>query len=402
MAPEDVMLTSHETIPLSLSGRAGRILPQPMFHIMAEAQRLERQGRRVLHLEIGDTTGFRNDDLIACLQEATAAPALGYAPALGLHELRSAIAENYSREKRTVVTADMVAVSSANALISQTLAVLTDPGDTVLVPDPGFPTYGLSARYLELNVRHYRLRQDAGWNPSLSEIVRMMDDQPKVRAIIINSPSNPLGTVMDPHIIEGIAEYAAERGIACIIDETYKDLVYDTASRPARHRANNIYLYSFSKDAAAPGLRMGCVVGPRAVIEKIGDYSSMFFSCSPPLFQKTILSYIQRQSPYAATIRHEMTERIAAVDAILSAAPALSYVLPKAAFYVYVNISSLGADADEFAHTLLNEAGVCVCPGTAFGPAGRTYVRLSLAGKREDVEEGCRKLAEFALLYWRR
>lgn len=379
-----------------LSARADTITPQPMFRLLAEARAVEATGRRVIHMEIGDTSGLRNDALIEDLRAEFQAPDLGYGPSAGNPRLREWIAAQYAREKGAAFTADHVVISPANALICQLFAVLTDPGDAVLVPDPGFPTYALAARYNGLKVVRYALCEEAGWNPDPDALAQAFRQSPRPRLIVINTPSNPLGVTLDSGRVERIMAEAAEHGVACVVDETYKNLIYDAARRHPGHHPDAVYLYSFSKDAAAPGLRLGCAVGDPAVAARVADFNSMFYSCAPTSLQRALTAYLERGEPYARVIRDLMPRRIQAVDALLRACPALDYVVPDAAFYVYLNIHRLRLDAEEFTLGLLHRHGVCVCPGTGFGPAGRHHVRISLAGAEADVLEGARRIAAYA------
>ena len=155
-----------------LSRRSSRFQPQPMFRIQAEAQELERSGRSILHLEIGDTSGFTNPELIRLLtQECGATASLGYSPSAGESVLRDALARQYSQECRTTFTRENVVVTPANAAISQLLGVLCDEGDRVLLPDPGFPTYQLAARFNGLEPIFFSLMENVGFQPELADDV---------------------------------------------------------------------------------------------------------------------------------------------------------------------------------------------------------------------------------------
>jgi aspartate/methionine/tyrosine aminotransferase len=379
---------------VGLSSRSASITPQPMFRILAEAAVVERAGQRVVHLEIGDTTGYRNDAIVELLRQESLEPPLGYAPSAGLHELRVAFAELYSREKGVAFAEDAVVIAPANALVTQLLAVLCDPGDAVLVPDPGFPTYRLACRFNGLRAVPYPLGEAAAWNPDVDAFLAALETR-EIAAAILNVPSNPLGTVMDAAVARALVDALRERNVPCILDETYKNLVYDGTQPALPHGENLFYLYSLSKDAAAPGLRIGCAVGAPHVIGKVADYNSLLLSCLPPLLQRVAARYLTGGRDFAATLRAEIPARIDAVDEILRSQPLLTYVRPNAAFYVFLNVSASGRDADAFANELLHTRGVCVCPGTAFGERGSEYVRVTLAGPEDELYAGCEQLAAF-------
>lgn len=382
----------------ALSQRSQAFQPQPMFEILAAAQDLEAQGHPVLHLEIGDTKGFTNPHIVSRLQELSQNPSLGYIASGGMPEIRGAFARQYTQEKGVTFGADNVVVAPANALISQYLGVTCDPGNAVLLPDPGFPTYFLAARYNGLRIVTYPLDPETGWNPDPAQVERLISEDPGIRAMIVNSPSNPLGTVMDPERLDALLDIAERNGLHCLLDETYKNLVFAGDLEPLPHRSSTTYLYSLSKDAAAPGLRVGCAVSQDTrLIAKLVDYSSLFFSCGPGLMQQVAASYISRPDAlaFAREIRTETSSRVALVEKILGDVDGLSYIRPSATFFVFLNISCTGLDSRAFAYELLRERHVCVCPGDSFGQQGEGHVRVTLTGDRQELEEGMRRLADF-------
>lgn len=382
----------------ALSQRSRVFRPQPMFEILSAAQELEQNGQSVIHLEIGDTKGFVNPHIVRELRAVTENPQLGYVASGGTPALRQAFARQYSAEKGVAFTERNVVVAPANALISQYLGVTCDPGDAVLIPDPGFPTYFLGAEFNGLRVITYPLDPADGWNPDPDGIEELVRQNPGIRCILVNSPSNPLGTVMSPDRLEALLDLADRHGLHCLFDETYKNLVFDGDTPAPRHRPGVTYLYSLSKDAAAPGLRVGCAVSEDTeLIGKLVDYSSLFFSCGPGLMQEAALAYVSRDdsTEFARGIREEIATRVETADKILAETEGLSYVRPSAAFYLFLDISSTGLTSRDFAYRLLREQQVCVCPGDSFGQQGAGCVRVTLAGDPAELEEGLRRLAAF-------
>ncbi|NWG46866.1 MAG: lipopolysaccharide biosynthesis protein RfbH [Alphaproteobacteria bacterium] len=377
----------------SLARRVETVRPQPMFEILSQARALEAAGEDIVHLEIGDTAGFRNDRFLALLREHTRADAMGYAPSAGLPELRAAIAAVHAGETGTWLSPESVVVSPANALISQVFEAVADSGTRVLVPDPGFPTYRLAATRLGLEPVPYRLSSERGWNPDPEKLLRLVRDTEDLRAIVLNSPSNPLGVTLDPDIVEAVLSAAEGRGIWAILDETYKNLVYEGYHRPARPGPNIVRLTSYSKDAAVPGLRLGSLLAPEPLARAVSDQLSLVWSCLPVPPQRALAAYLAEGQPFHAEIRTEMKARIAAAEAVLGGIPGLGWCRPHAAFYLFADISAFEADADAFAARLLTEARVAVCPGTGFGAEGAGHVRLSLAGTRAALDKGLARIA---------
>lgn len=189
----------------------------------------------------------------------------------------------------------------------------------------------------------------------------------------------------------------SKRGVSLILDQTYKNLSFAQHSMTETHRETTYYVYSIPKDAAAPALRIGCVVGNSAVISKLSDVNSMFFSCSPKLLQRLALSYLREGwAENQQRIRDILGSRIEIVPKILGARRSLTFIKPNAGMYFYLNVSKTGIEGSEFSRRLLLEKGVCVLPGIGFGPSGINYVRISIAGDEEELYRGCSDLASFA------
>lgn len=381
----------------TLSQRANRIQPQPMFRILAEAQEVERAGHPVIHLEIGDTSSFTGPELPRLLrenQELTAS--FGYSPSAGESVLRDILAQQYTQECRVPFRRENVVITPANAAISQLLAVLCDAGDRVLLPDPAFSTYQLAIRFNELVPVFFSLREEAGFAPYPADIRARLDADPGIRALVIDNPSNPLGINHAPDVMDELASLCADRDVALILDQTYKNLIYSGPQRQIRHQATNFYIYSLSKDAAAPALRVGCVVGDPAIITKVADYNSLFYSCLPKPLQLAAVAYLQNNGKQETVLHRAIKERIETATTLLRPCSWISFVKPNAAIYIYLNIARTGLDSETFATRLLHERAVCVCPGMGFGPSGHYYVRICLSGKEDALYAGCRTLVEFA------
>lgn len=381
-----------------LSGRSRLYRPQPMFELQAAAQRLESAGQEVIHLEIGDTKGFSNPHIVRELQQISRDPDLGYVGSGGVAELREAFAEEYTIEKGISLTSDNVVVAPANALISQVMGVTCDVGDAVLLPDPGFPTYFLAADCNGLRTTTYSLDANRGWAPDVAEIEEKIRADRNIRCLVINSPSNPLGSVIPADIINQLLSLAESYGIYCLFDETYKNLIFGRPVPTHRHSPNAVYLYSLSKDAAAPGLRVGCVVSEQTdLVSKIVDYNSLLYSCAPGITQRAALAYVTQPDrlSFAHGMANEIAARLEMFDAQIAMPEPLDYVRPSAAFYVFLDVSKICQNATRFSYDLLARERVAVCPGDAFGPGGAGRVRVTLAGEVQDLEEGARRLVRF-------
>ena len=381
-----------------ISNRSKKIKPQPMFEVLQKAKNLENTGKDIIHLEIGDSSSFENTQLHNLVKKNLAAEgSLQYSPSSGESRLKEAFIYHYSLLCNHEFFKEEVVVTPANAAISQLFTILADENDSVLLPDPGFPTYALSAESSSLNPIYYSLLEKSNFQFSSNEIISILTKTPRIKIIVLNNPSNPLGVHQHTNDLNEIVEFCAQKKIAVIWDDTYRNLIYDdNVKRNVKHRSNLFYIYSLSKDTAAPALRIGCVIGDKHVIKKIADHNSLFYSCLPKFIQLAAADYLfEDHRPFRISLRDSMMQRIARICEILKESPKISYVRPNAAIYFFLNISKSNLDGDSFANQLLSKYGVCVCPGSGFGPSGKDYVRICISGDEKALYEGCKRIVRF-------
>lgn len=366
-----------------------RINPQPMFDVLTMARRRESLGHYVARMEIGDTLGFRNDFIHELVTKYSSSP-YRYSPSRGEDVLISKVLEtqwpNYSNEN--------VVIGPANFLITAALASVTSPGDYVMLPDPGFATYKLSADFLGLKILYYSV-YEAG-NPSfpdLTDFVAASGVRPRV--LIINNPSNPLGIAFEGAQIGKSIEPLVKKGIQVIFDETYVNLVYDdTQSLVSDVEA--IRLRSFSKEHCAPGLRIGYAVAESAAAQTMADLMSLSISCAPQFIQFAIAEYLGSSEALVFTnnLKQEMGRRLQFLADSISGG--LLQTTPNAAFYSLIDMGVKGGDQG-FAFLL--DKNVSTCPGSKFGQNSKNSVRVSLGGPADKFETDIQMLIA-ALTEW--
>jgi aspartate/methionine/tyrosine aminotransferase len=380
-----------------LSNRAKNINPQPMFNILLKSQELEARGQHIIHLEIGDSSPYQNDRIKELIHKnLSSKDSLGYSPSEGEPRLREAFAMHYSNLCNHKFQKDNIVVTPANASISQILTILCDENDRILIPDPGFPSYALASKYNKVIPLVYKLNEFNKYQYDSNEIFSIIDSNPNIKLIILNNPSNPLGVFHDVDTIDSIIDFCAKKNIYVVVDDTYRNLIYKDNYPRIQHHKNIIYIYSLSKDTAAPALRIGCVVGEEIIIKKIGNYNSLFYSCLPKFIQLAAADYLLEDHRYFRNdLRVEMAQRIENVCKILTKEPRITYVKPNAGIYFYLNIAASNLNGEQFANALLNSAGVSVCPGISFGLSGLNYIRICISGNKDDLYVGCEKLISF-------
>ena len=365
-----------------------RIRSQPMFDILREVQALERSGSEIIHLEIGDTSGFINSELKRSITQAASEQEYGYSPSAGEYLLRQTIAEIFSRDLNITVPVEQVCIAPANALILQSLAAIAAEGDTVLIPDPGFPTYSLASNFLGLKIQPYSVFANGA--PRIEPLRRIRDrlHGAKPVAIILNNPSNPLGHVFDWTEFSELFEFAVEVNATLVFDETYLNLTYGAAQveSPSDLGTDVVRMRSLSKEHAAPGLRIGYCHASTPIIETISNFSSMVYSCVPSFIQIGTARYLKsdESNRFVQNLKIEMSDRFSLLVRQFNEGGVELTSTPNAGFYAFLDVE----DGDQMFRILLDQFGVAVCPGSAFGKQGKRAIRISLAGVRCDVEIG--------------
>ncbi len=365
---------------------ANRINAQPMFDVLELANAQESKGKYVARMEIGDTPGFKNDSIHEMLSIAAQEPHR-YSPSPGEPQLiEQVFASQWN--KYSPLKFD-ICIAPANFLISAALLATTSPGDLVLLPNPGFPTYKLACDFLGLRIVYYDLYPSStNMFPDLQEHFTNKSDFPKV--IIVNNPSNPLGTAYSGQEVSSIL---SNYPLQVIIDETYINLVYDPVN-PEIQSEDAIRIRSFSKEHCAPGIRIGYVLAPKSKAKTIADFISLTISCSPRFIQLAVANYLASENCAAFTrkIRLEMTKRI---EFFLQSIPSeMILTKPNSAFYAIIQT---GGEEDCF--EFLMSRNVSTCPGSKFGTATNGTIRVSLAGAENNFEKDISMLSS-ALHDW--
>ncbi len=354
-----------------------------MFDVLSMARNREKSGNYVARMEIGDTPGFRNDFIHELVTKHSSSP-YRYSPSRGEESLITRVISTQwpSANENNIV------IGPANFLISAALASKTSPGDFVLLPDPGFASYKLSADFLGLQVIYYPvyLRGESVF-PNLTEFVSGLSVRPK--AIIVNNPSNPLGVAFNAADVQNSLENFPAMGIEIIFDETYINLVYDETPTsiddlPATR------IRSFSKEHCAPGLRVGYAFADEGAAKCMGDLMSLTISCVPQFIQYAVAEYLgsPESERFTEELRGEMARRLS--FAAKSIPAGLLKTQPNAAFYSLIDTGNHGG---EFAFDFLLERNVSTCPGSKFGENAKNSLRVSLAGSRETFEHDIQMLS---------
>jgi aspartate aminotransferase len=347
-----------------------------MFDVLSMANQQENMGHYVARMEIGDTPGFRND-AIHNLVKKHSMDDFRYSPSRGEPTLtEKVIATQWPNEK-----VDDVVIGPANFLITAALAAVSSPGDFILLPDPGFPTYKLATDFLGLKIIYYPTYRDG--RPSFPDIEKFLEQLTvKPCAIIINNPSNPMGIAFSGSLIASAVRNLSNKGISIIIDETYVNLVYESIE-PIIEGLEAIRIRSFSKEHCAPGLRVGYAIGNSHTARVMSDFISFSISCSPRFIQLAVAEYLgtEEAAQFTSELKTKMAKRIAFIS---SSIPRRNLkAVPNSAFYVMLDTGDISGE-EAFRSMLKNN--VATCPGSRFGESTEYSVRVSLAGSESNFE----------------
>ncbi|MGZ8437211.1 MAG: pyridoxal phosphate-dependent aminotransferase [Candidatus Limnocylindrales bacterium] len=380
---------------MRLASRMELIGTETAFEAAARARALEATGREVIHLEIGEPDFDTPVNVREAAKRALDNGATHYAPFPGIPDLRAAIAEDFTARRGMSVPADRVFVTvGGKGVMYYAIMALVEPGDEVIVPDPGYPIYASVTRFVGGTVVPISIRQENDFRLDIDELISLVT--PKTKLIVINSPANPTGGVLTRDDLERIAAIAVERDLAVLSDEIYSRILYEgehvsIATLPGMAE-RTIVLDGFSKTYAMTGWRLGYAIVPEALAFAFGRLIINSVSSATTFAQYGALEALRGpQDAVDAMVAEFRARRDLVVDG-LNSLPGIACLRPKGAFYVFPDVSGTGRTGDELAHLLLHEAGVSVLSGTAFGDVGKHHIRLSYANSRAQISRAIEKM----------
>jgi aspartate/methionine/tyrosine aminotransferase len=383
---------------MKIARAASRLGAESAFEVLVRARALEAQGRHVVHLEIGEPDFPTPRHVAEAGRQAIADGHTHYGPAVGLPELRRAIAEQVERIHGVSVSPDQIVVTpGGKPIMSFTIMALVDPGDEVIYPDPGFPIYRSMIDYIGGRPVPLPLREQHDFRCDIDELKTLVTD--RTRLIILNSPSNPVGSVLERSDLEAIADLVRGRDIAVLSDEIYSRITYgyrheSIAALPGM-LDQTIILDGFSKTYAMTGWRLGYGVFPPEMVPVIDKLMVNSVSCVPPFSQYAALAALTGPQDDVDHMLAEFRRRRDVVVSGLDDIPGLTCATPRGAFYAFPNITATGLTSKAFADRLLQEGGVATLSGSGFGRHGEGYLRLSYANSLPNLELALERIREF-------
>lgn len=370
---------------MQLADRISKLGTEQAFHVLARAKQAERDGRDMIHMEIGDTDFSTPAPIVEAAIQALRDNKTKYLPSAGLMELRHVLAEQLSRTRGVMAKPEEIVITpGGKPMIFYTLLACVNPGDEVIYPNPGFPTYESVINFLGAKPVPLHMNGEQGFNFDIAELRRLAND--KTKLIIVNSPQNPTGGILTHESLEAIAEIAQRCDAWIFSDEVYSELVFEGTfesilSIPGA-RERTIVLDAYTKTFSMSGWRCGYGLCPNtAMADVIANLVNNSVSCAANFTQWAgVAAYTEPSMPAeVARMRDELRRRRDVLYAGLENLDGVSCHLPQGAIYLFPDITGTGKSSQDVYNFMFDKANLAVLPGTSFGQFGEGYIRLSFA-----------------------
>lgn len=380
---------------MNIAQRMAQIAPFHVMELMARAHALEAAGRSIIHLEVGEPDFPTAEPILEAAQRFLAGGHVHYTAALGLQSLREAISGHYyTRYGLDISPARIVVTAGASGALLMALGVLVSPGDEWLLPDPGYPCNRHFVRLLEGRPVSLAVNPASNYQPTATQVEASWCGLTK--GLLVASPANPTGTLLDPEILATLAGMVANRGGTLLVDEIYHGLTYGIDALSALAISDEVFVVnSFSKYFGMTGWRLGWLVAPDRYVREIEKLAQNLYIAPSTVAQHAALAAFQPDTiEILEARRHEFSLR---KEALLPGLRKLGFKIaaePQGAFYVYADSSALATNSDELARRLLTEAGVAATPGLDFGnnnPQG--HMRFAYTIDKNRIDEGLARMA---------
>jgi aspartate aminotransferase len=378
-----------------LASRISQLNGEGALAVFSRAKELEKQGRSMIHLELGEPDFHPAAPVVDAVRAAVAQGRDRYVSPVGIPALREAVAAYLKRTRRLDVPAQHVLIApGCKMALALAMMALIEPGDEVLYPDPSFPIYPSFTRGLGATAVPFFLREQNQFQPDIAKIAAKIT--PRSKVLIFNSPNNPTGTVFSEATLAQIAALAVKHDLWVMADEIYARILftgeYQSIYSLPGMAERTIIIDGFSKTFAMTGWRLGYAVAPKELIDAMDLLVLNTFTCTAEFTQVAAIEALQDSTNAVDAMVAEYRKRRDLFVTKLNAIPGFRCQIPDGAFYAWVNIEDTGLPAEEVARLLLEEAGVAGIAGAAFGPAGKNYLRFSLVSARNLLEEALERI----------
>ncbi len=382
---------------MRLAERMDHIGTETAFEAAARARALAATGRDIIHLHLGEPDFDTPSNIVEAAARALRDGQTHYAPPPGVPAFREAIAADFSRRRGVEVTPDRVVVTpGAKPVMAFLMMALVGPGDEVIVPDPGFPIYDSMARFMGATPVPIPLRPERDFRLDLDELRSLIT--PRTRLLVFNSPQNPTGAVMTRADIEGIAAIAMAHDLVVLADEIYSRILYEGAHvsilTVEGMEERTVVLDGLSKTYAMTGWRLGWGILPKPLVPVFERLLINTVSCTATYAQVAGAEALNGPQDAVDAMVREFRARRALIVAGLNELPGVTAPMPAGAFYAFPDVSGTGMAGRTFADRMLNEAGVSLLAGTAFGQQGMGNLRVSYANSQDNLRAALTRMGD--------
>ena len=383
---------------MKLAQRMARLGTETAFEVLVKAQQLEAQGKHIIHLEIGEPDFETPANVVEAGRQALSDGFTSYNPSPGYDDLKDSIAKDVSRSRGISVQKENVIVTpGGKPVIFFMILAMIEKGDEVLYPNPGFPIYESMIEFCGAKAVPMRLHERNSFNLDIDEVQSQISD--KTKLMIINSPNNPCGSVIDKKNLETLSQLAKEHDISVLSDEIYSRFLYEGSHQSIASFPDmidrTIILDGYSKTYSMTGWRIGYGIFPKDLVEPISRLVTNSVSCTASFTQRAALEATDGPQEDSIKMVEEFKKRRSIVVDGLNKIDGISCAMPKGAFYAFPNVEGTGMSSSEFANRVLEEAGVALLAGESFGKYGTGHIRISFANSAENLRTAIDRIQKF-------
>jgi len=374
---------------MNLAKRMDRLGTETAFEVLAKARKLEQEGKHIIHLEIGEPDFETADHIKKAAIDALNGGYTHYVPTTGILEVRESISKNIYATRKVQFNEDQIVITpGAKPIMFFTILALAEPDFEVVYPDPGFPIYESMINFCGGKAIPMPLRGDSNYHPDIQELETLIND--RTRLLILNSPNNPCGSVLNQEETEAIVAIAEKYpNLYILSDEVYKDIIYTgkhlSVSQYESIKKRVIILDGLSKSYAMTGWRLGYGAFPEELVPHITKLAVNSVSCTSAFSQMALIAALEGDQSGVVKMVQEFSQRREVIVSGLQNIKGVKCPNPEGAFYVFADISETGLSSSQFETKSLQEAGVAILSGTAFGKYGEGFIRLSYANSVENI-----------------
>lgn len=364
------------------------------FEVLAKVKELEAKGRKIIHLQIGEPDFDTPNNIKEATYKALKEGKTHYSHPLGIWELREAIASYYGKYYGVSIEPEEVVVGvGGKSLILITILALVNSGDEVICPNPAYPAYESILSYVGANIKFLPLRENKNFSFDIEELRSLVNS--KTKLVIVNNPQNPTGGIINKEDLSELAKLSEKYGFFVLSDEIYDRIVYDEkfySFLEIGNKQRTIIINGFSKTYAMTGWRLGWAIIPKYLVSSYQKLAINIYSCPPTFLQYGGIEALNGPQDSVNIMVSEFKKRRDFVYKRINEIENLSMILPKGAFYAFVNITKTGMTSKEFFEKLLYEYDVAVLAGSAFGKYGEGFIRISYVNSMENLQEALNRI----------